>query len=142
VAAWHVVVWARFGALPLFDPHLRNNHELGPPFVALWRSLHINDPHVVAAIVVHVVLAAIAIMIARRSDLGAIAAVSAFFVIWNGPPQWFNVGDGVRLQVFLQIFTILGVAAMLPAMRRAELQLIELDPSANEPLERVLEPAV
>jgi hypothetical protein len=142
VAAWHAAVWSRFGTLPLFDPHLRANHELGPPFVALWRSLHIRDPHVVAAIVVHGLLAAIALMIARRSDLGAIAAVSAFFVIWNGPPQWFNVGDGVRLQVFLQIFTILGVAATLPTMRHTRPRVIELDPPALEHIEPALEPAV
>jgi hypothetical protein len=138
VAAWHAFVWLRFGSLPLLDPHLRGNDEFGPPFVALWRSLHINDPHVVAAIVVHVLLAIVAFALARRGSLfGSVAVIGAFFVVWNGPPEWFNVGDGVRIQVFLETFTILGCAEMF-ADRRPRTIVLDAAPAEDDAPRREL----
>jgi hypothetical protein len=112
VAAWHLVVAARFGFLPINDPLLRTTHEaFGPPVIATWRALTESTPSATILVVVHLFLAVVALALWRRSDLGAIAAAGGLLMLWNGPFQWRYLGDAIRLQVFLEVFTVLAVLA-------------------------------
>jgi hypothetical protein len=118
VVVWYVAVERRFGFIPLNDPFLRQTPDaFGPPVVAAWRALTRSGMLSTLLVVIHLAGAAVALTLWRASDLGAVAAASALQMLWNGPPQWQYAGDGLRLQVFLEVFLVL---ALVDRVRRRE----------------------
>lgn len=108
VVAWHLIVGARFGFLPLSDPWLSSQSQtVGPPFVVLWRALTNADSRTVFVILVHVALAALALSFWRTNELGTAAAFSGVQILWAGPDAWRYIGDAFRLMSFLEVFLVM-----------------------------------
>ncbi len=112
VAAWHMIVDARFGHLPLRDPWLIDTGALGVPFLAAGRALGQVSPAGIALIVVHLGLALVALRLWRRSPLWAVAAVAGPAALSVGEFSWRYIGDATRLSAFLEVFVILAVLRM------------------------------
>jgi hypothetical protein len=109
---WHAVVAARFGFFPLADPFLtKETYGAGPPLVAVWRAAATLPARSVSIVALHVVLAFVALLWWRQSDLGASAGASALLLTTAGPDVWRYIGDGARLGAFLQVFLVLSFAA-------------------------------
>jgi len=130
VGAWYLIVRARFGFLPQNDPFLRHTvNAFGPPFIAAWRSLTQSGGLATLIVAIHLVIAIWALYLWRSSDLGAIAGASALQLMWNGPPQWHYVGDGVRLQVFLEVsFVLVVLERVISGRRESGLRLMGARP--------------
>jgi hypothetical protein len=119
VAAWHLFVLARFGHLPLLDPYLRvATDTIGPPFLALWRSITQTPARSAATAALHLAVALVALRLWRSSPIGAVAAATAIQVFWAGPFAWHFIGDATRVFTFLQLFTVLAVAEVVLRRRR------------------------
>jgi hypothetical protein len=114
VGAWHLVVHARYGAFPLADPWLGTQVDnVGAPVASLFRALGRSSAPAVAIIVIHLVVWGIAVRFARRSDLALVAAFSGIGLLVTGAFPWRYLGDGLRLEVFLEIFFVCSVAERL-----------------------------
>jgi hypothetical protein len=114
-AVWYAFVAARFGHVPPLDPYLRvTTDTVGPPVVALLQSLFRADSGGAAvAAWLHLAAGAAALVFARRSVLGLIAAASALQLLVSGPFAWHFVGHAARTASLLELFVILAVVAAL-----------------------------
>ena len=126
VAAWHLIVGERFGSIPLRDPWLIDTGALGVPFVAVGKAFGDVSASGVAIIAVHLLLVAVALKLWRTSALGMVAAVSALPMVSVGAFSWRYIGDASRLGVFLEVFAILAVIAVLtrPKNRTVSLETV------------------
>jgi hypothetical protein len=59
----------------------------------------------------HLAAALVAILLARRSLFGFIAAAASLQVFVSGPFAWRYIGDGARTGLFLQLFIALAILA-------------------------------
>jgi len=113
VAAWHLAVAARFGHLPLADPYLKT-HEVGLsaiPFSSFAKAFVDFPAGVAATASLHLILACLAVVCVRRSVLGAIAAATAAQIVFLPLLTWHYLGDAFRTFTFLELMTILALAA-------------------------------
>jgi hypothetical protein len=113
VVAWHLAVAARFGHLPLADPYLKT-HEVGLsaiPFSAFAKAFVDFPIGVAATASLHLIFACVAVACVRRSALGAIAAATAAQIVFLPLLTWHYLGDAFRTFSFLELMTILAVAA-------------------------------
>jgi hypothetical protein len=113
VVAWHLAVAARFGHLPLADPYLKTK-EVGLsaiPFSSFAKAFVDFPAGVVATAALHLILAAVAVACVRRSALGATAAATAAQIVFLPLLTWHYLGDAFRTFTFLELMTILAVAA-------------------------------
>ena len=107
LGVWYLIVKARYGHIPLFDPFLKVGTRT--PFVAVWHSLVSGSKASILTAAIHVLLATAAFLFWRRSILGAIAAASALQVLTSGVLAWQYVGDAIRVFTFLQLFLLLNL---------------------------------
>jgi hypothetical protein len=112
LAIWYLIVKARYGHIPLFDPFLKVGTRT--PFVAVWHSLVSGSKASIITAAIHVVLAAAAaaFFLWRRSILASLATASALQVVTSGVLAWQYVGDAIRVFTFLQLFLLLTVLAL------------------------------
>jgi hypothetical protein len=116
VAAWHLVVAARFGHLPLTDPYLWTGAQTARiPFVSLVRGFYDFSAAATLAAAVHLGLgiAAVVLAIRQRSDLSFLAASAALQLLAVPLLNWEYAGDTFRLFSFLEVFTVLALAAVI-----------------------------
>ena len=119
VAIWHLIVDQRFGHLPLRDPWLIDTGALGVPVVAVGQAVGRVSASGVVVVVAHLLIAAVAFRLWRKSVLGAIAAIAALPMLSVGELSWRYIGDASRLAVFLQVFVILALARSISRTRTA-----------------------
>ena len=105
---------ARYGHLPILDPYLRvATDTIGPPFVAVWRSVTGAPAGPTLTAAVHLALMLLAFSLWRRSVFGTIAAAAGLQVLSAGRFSWHFEGEAVRAFTFLQIFLILAVVGFV-----------------------------
>jgi len=113
--AWSLFIATRYGRFPMFDPYLRvTTDTVEEPMVALIHSF--TDAYSAAAIVIvvlHLAMAAISVLLIRRSILGWLGAFASLQLLVAGPFSWRFIGDGARTGVFIQLFAVLAVVAWL-----------------------------
>jgi hypothetical protein len=108
------------------------------------RALTESTPSATILVVVHLILASVALALWRRSDLGAIAAAGGLLMLWNGPFQWRYLGDAIRLQVFLEVFTVLAVLARAlpsPPVDQAPMDQAPMDQAPMDDVPIPIDPA-
>jgi hypothetical protein len=128
VIGWYAYIAIRYGHIPPLDPYLRvTTTTVGPPVVSLARSLHhAASTESFVMTVLHLGLLVVALLIARHSLLGLIAAVASLQVLIVGPFGWKFIGDAARISSTFELFTILGFLAYLrPSWVDARLLLHE-----------------
>jgi hypothetical protein len=112
VAAWHVFVGVRYGTMPLADPWLRIQVDnVGVPIAALVRALTRSPPGAVVALALHLLAWIGAVAWARRNRMALIAAVSGIALLVTGSYPWRFIGDGLRLQAFLEVAIVMSLAS-------------------------------
>jgi hypothetical protein len=111
VVAWHLVVAARFGHLPLWDPYTKEIGLRAAPFTSVGKALMDFPANVVLVAALHLGLAVVAITFWRRSALGAVTAGTAFQIVFFPLLTWHYLGDAFRTFTFLELMTILALAA-------------------------------
>jgi hypothetical protein len=110
---WYGIIAARYGHIPILDPYLRvTTQTVGPPFVALFRSLA-HPASVGAEIVVcfHIIAATIGIILGRRTIFGLLVATASLQLLISGPFAWQLIGEATRTAVILQVFVVSAIAA-------------------------------
>jgi len=110
VVAWHLVVAARFGHLPLWDPYTKVIGLRALPFTSIGKALFDFPAGVVVIAALHLGLATLAIACWRRSALGGVAAGAAFQIVFFPLLTWHYLGDAFRTFTFLELMTILALA--------------------------------
>jgi hypothetical protein len=103
--AWYLVVKARYGHIPLFDPFLQVGTRT-PVIAAIHAVQHGSWASVIAA-GIHVVLMLYAFWMWRRSIYSAVAAAAGLQVLSSGVLAWQYVGDALRVFTFLQLFVLI-----------------------------------
>lgn len=110
VAGWYAYVAARYGHTPILDPYLRvKTSTIRTPLVAVWQSLTRTPFDSALVVIVHVVLAAAAFALWRRSMLGAVAAAAGLQVLAAGPFAYRFIGEAVRAFTPLQLYLLLAL---------------------------------
>jgi hypothetical protein len=113
LGAWYAYVAVRYGHVPVLDPYLRvRTDTIGPPVLALVRSLTQTRAAAAAVAATHAVLAVVALALWRRSAAGAVAAAAALQVFFSSPYTWHFTGEAVRTGAFLQVFLVLALGAL------------------------------
>ena len=110
---WYAIIASRYGHIPVLDPYLRvTTQTVGPPFVALFRSLaHPASIGAEVVLCVHIVVALIGIVCGRRSILGLLVAATSLQLLISGPFAWQLLGEATRTAVILQVFVVGAIAA-------------------------------
>ena len=110
---WYGIIASRYGHIPVLDPYLRTTTQtVGPPFVALYRSLaHPASVGAEIVLCVHIVAAVIGIVCGRRSILGLLVAATSLQLLISGPFAWQLLGEATRTAVLLQVFVVGAIAA-------------------------------
>jgi hypothetical protein len=112
VAAWHLIVAARFGHLPLTDPYVwAGAHTPRLPFVSLARGFTDYGDTAAVTAGIHVALWIVAFVVARRSLFGVLAVAAGLQLALVPLLNWQYAGDTFRLFVLLEVFTVLALAA-------------------------------
>ena len=113
---WYSFVWLRWGTFPPLDPYLRDNETVGPPVLALVKSL--TQPATSGALLlclIHVGIWILVIWLAatKRTAWAIIASVVGLQLLVSGPFAWTFLGDGTRTSVFLELTAILAILATI-----------------------------
>lgn len=114
VVAWHLVVAARFGHLPLADPYLWAGAQTTRiPFVSLAKGLVDFSAAATFTAAIHLALwlVALALAVTRRTMLALIAATAGLQLMAVPLLNWQYAGDAFRLFSFLEVFAILALTA-------------------------------
>lgn len=123
LAGWYLFVAWRYGHVPVLDPYLRTATDtVGLPIIAPFNSVFDSvSAGAVAAAAFHLALGVIAVLLARRSTLGFLAAIASAQLLITGPFAWRFVGDASRTGVFIQVLTLMAMVVWLrPAWRERE----------------------
>jgi len=120
VTLWHLVVWNRFGHLPLLDPYVAHGAQVSKvPFLSLWRGLTRYGLEAFAIAAVHIVLWIVAFGVRRGRMLGWLAVAAGLQLAAIPLLNWHYAGDNLRLLSMMEVFTVLAIAAWTLSRRRA-----------------------